>query len=154
MIVVLIVVILASCVVLAQVIKTSKTNSLSAAAISATSNNISTLPSSVKVYRALISQTGTNNPTVDAVLENTTGGNITYHRIAGGGRYYLSINNNAFTIGKTFATIGSPAMPCNAYISEGMTAALVIGTMRNDNVASTQNDTCLSRTPVEVLIYP
>lgn len=51
-----------------------------------------------KVYSAYITQTGANNPTI-SVLENTTGGTITWTRTASGS-YQASSSNAAFTIDK------------------------------------------------------
>ena len=55
---------------------------------------------SYKIYTALLSQTGTNNPTV-IVLENTLGESITWTRV-GVGLYRGTTTSNIFTIDKTY----------------------------------------------------
>ena len=57
--------------------------------------------STYKVYTALISQSGINDPTA-IVLENTLGAPVTFSR-AGDGTYYITCSDfNFFTINKTF----------------------------------------------------
>ncbi len=51
-----------------------------------------------KVYTALLTQTGTDNP-VATVLENTLGGDVSIVRDNSG--YYLITSDSLFTIGKT-----------------------------------------------------
>lgn len=62
-------------------------------------NNIgSTAVPNYKIYKVLVSQTGTGNPTV-TVLENTLG-TVTWTR-SSAGNYYIT-SNDLFTDGKTF----------------------------------------------------
>ncbi len=51
------------------------------------------------VYTALITQTGTDAP-VATVLQNTTGGTITYARTSGGD-YTVTVSGDLFTVNKT-----------------------------------------------------
>jgi len=67
----------------------------------AVSSLVPTSSSSYKVYTALISQSGTNDPTA-IVLENTLGVPVTFSR-TGDGTYYITCSEfNFFTINKTF----------------------------------------------------
>jgi len=57
--------------------------------------------SAYKVYTALISQSGTSDPTA-VILENTLGAPVTFSRI-GDGTYFISCSEfNFFTVNKTF----------------------------------------------------
>ena len=60
-----------------------------------------------KVYTALLTQTGTNAP-VATVLENTTGGTITWGRTSSGW-YTATISNSSFLVSKVYiyCSIGS-----------------------------------------------
>lgn len=64
-----------------------------------TGSNVIGGGSSYLVYRALLTQTGTNAP-IATVLENTLGGTVVWTRIQAG--TYLATLSGAFTLGKTF----------------------------------------------------
>lgn len=109
-----------------------------------------------KVYRALISQVGTDDPTV-VVLENTLGEDLIFTRIEPG-LYDVTSTLEQFKIDKTFLYIG-PLNDGDYSSISGLTA------MRNYNdstlkIVAQQNfteriygDGLLSNTPLEILIY-
>ncbi len=132
--------------------------SSTSAIVATTTNNSSENSSNVqlpstKVYRALISQSLTNDPTVDTIFENTTGGKITFARLSSG-RYYVISSNSAFVYGKVLAIMGNTVLPTFNTISEtGANNSLIIATTtRNSNTS--EDDNCLAKTPIEIIIYP
>jgi len=82
-------------------------------------NLIATTPSGLpyKVYTALLSQTGTNNP-LATVLENTTGANITFPKQFAG-QYQIISDVPVFTIGKTFCIVTNNNSSTSTYIAGG-----------------------------------
>lgn len=110
---------------------------------------------SVKVYRALLTQSSTDAP-VATVLENTLGGAVVWGYVAAG-RYTATLAG-AFTANKTFITAGNGA---NA---DGSLTGF-LSTARNDsdsfNLRTTPNtdllnnaDDLLLATAIEILVYP
>ena len=67
-------------------------------------NNIGT--PSYKVYTALLTQTGTNAPTVDSVQVNTLGSNVSWS-YSDVGEYQFSITPSIFTSTKTIVIIST-----------------------------------------------
>jgi len=111
-----------------------------------------------KIYTALLSQTGTNNPTV-IVLENTLGESITWTRV-GVGLYRGTTTSNIFTIDKTYyspvvavsSTQNYPP-PYNTY------DALLLENSPNDiHLESRFNgilsDDALHLATIEIRVYP
>jgi hypothetical protein len=109
-----------------------------------------------KVYTALLSQSGTNNPTV-IVLENTMVNPVTVARQSAG-NYTVSCNDfNFFTVNKTAISAISP----NANGPIIRTAVNNPTTFRietyNNSITqpySVSSDDVLNRSMVEVRVYP
>lgn len=105
-----------------------------------------------KVYTALLTQTGTGNPTA-TVLENTLGFNPTLVRM-NAGNYAIQSAFELFTVGKTFVIQGGinyydfPAGKVYVYQSDN--ANINIDCYNNSN----PSDDVLVRFPVEIRIYP
>ena len=106
-----------------------------------------------KVYRALISQEDTDNPTA-IVLENTIG-NIVWTRSNEG--QYIGTLADAFTPNKTFTNIN------NSLVSGGLlsnnsaeiypsTASVI--TLNSFKIMDGYEDDYLINTPIEILVYP
>ena len=109
--------------------------------------------SGAKVYRALLSQSGTAAP-VATVLENTLGGDVVWSR-ADAGNYYATLNS---------AFVGNiNKMRRNFYnIAEGDNIVLVLQAYNDNSInlttisASTETgiDSMLEGDYVEILVYP
>ena len=103
-----------------------------------------------KIYRALISQTSTNAPTV-IVLENTLGNNIVWTRNGQG--FYKGTLLNAFDENKTFYYINS-----KKYL-EDVTFSMELGNINEVLIYSFNNagtigyDSYLFKTPIEIIVY-
>ena len=100
-----------------------------------------------KVYTALLSQTGTDDP-VAIVLENTIG-NIVWQRINPGS--YTGTLTNAFTSNKTFLNAGPFQFLYNTSCTFNR---------NNDDIVSLLNQTnniiadgILDNTPIEIRVY-
>lgn len=103
-------------------------------------------PAGTKVYRALISQTGTNAPTA-IVLENTLGGTPVWS-YEGVGFYNLTLAD-VFTLNKTFVMAHSYAVIVSPiYLSDSALEFDVID--QNGNLA----DNIAELSPVEIVIFP
>ena len=106
------------------------------------------LNAGVKVYRALLSQTGTDAP-VATVLENTLGGVPLWEYDSTGN--YTATLVGAFTDGKTCLSIG----PCNSFLMYVFTpgnedvVSLGINSQAGDAV-----DGVLLNNYVHILVYP
>lgn len=116
-----------------------------------------TNPVLAKVYRALLTQIETGDPTA-TVLENTLGGTVTWARTSVG--TYTATLSNAFTANKTFVNVTSHNPDFGAEIDAtaiDLTSASVI-TVRTGNIqegAPTLNvDGHLAATPIQILVYP
>jgi len=116
---------------------------------------ISTPPDNVKVYAALLTQTGTDAPTA-TVLENTLGGTVVWTR-GGGGRYNATLAG-AFTANKTAVNSGScmdgsiTLLGWFAGARIDADSVRVISSSIND--PSSVSDDVLLNTYVEILVYP
>jgi len=114
---------------------------------------ISTPPDNVKVYRALLTQSGTDAPTA-TVLENTLGGTVVWTRPAGG-RYDGTLAG-AFTENKTAVNSGSctdgTLLGWFAGARKDADSVRVISSSIND--PSSVSDDVLLNTYVEILVYP
>jgi len=116
------------------------------------------LVNGVKVYRALLSQTGTDDP-VATVLENSLGGTVVWTRDMAG--VYFGTLSNAFTADKTFAFVGSVKPDSTTAliftsISRADASGVVVDVRRAniDTPTLAGSDDWLAGTPVEILVYP
>jgi hypothetical protein len=110
--------------------------------------------STTKVYRALLTQSGTSAP-VATVLENTLGGTVVWTRDSTG--VYTGTLASAFTANKTMLFCGS------GQTSDGWSVSVLAGllnpttsTIRVFTNSADQNplDDELANTSIEVLVYP
>lgn len=114
-----------------------------------------------KVYRALLTQTGTDAP-VATVIENTLGGEVVWTR--GNLGTYAGTLANAFTADKTFVNIqgdlavgdwdGGTAIKAFSIVRSGSSAVsvqTVIGALGGSWASA---DDCLVGQSVEILVYP
>lgn len=113
-----------------------------------------------KVYVALLTQGGTNNPTA-IVLENSLGAAITWTRSSEG--VYLGVSSKAiFDMNKTFTMILG-----NTLVGATDNETIEIGIFRNSDIdvvvftikevfgpVIENDDDLLLRTPVEIRVYP
>jgi len=104
----------------------------------------------VKVYRALLNQSGTNAP-VATVLENTLGGTVVWSYSGVG--FYTGTLVGAFALAKTFPTIGQVELTaiCFAYPSVPPDSVAVSSNLTGPN---TPVDGILFYSPLEILVYP
>jgi hypothetical protein len=100
-----------------------------------------------KVYSALISQTGTSDPTLTVLTDEITG-TIVWTRLSTG--VYVGTLTGAFLIAKTFATLQRNADEVNA-ITRIDNNKLYVTT--NSTPGGTSVDGSLSSTPLEIRIY-
>lgn len=112
----------------------------------ATLDDIPTRP--YKVYTALLSQTGTNDPTA-TILENTLGEAIVWTR-SSVGAYVGTLTQSLFTDDKTAIIL--TASPTGIIINgrTESTSAISVGTM---NIVGTYVDNSLVKTTVEIRVY-
>jgi|SRR6185369_17216024 len=103
----------------------------------------------VKVYRALLTQTGTNDP-VPTVLENTLGGSPALSR-TGVGAYLITLSG-AFPTAKTFCGNFPTSVMFQVFypIEDGNS----IGINTFDSSGTVAVDGYLYITPIEILVYP
>ena len=114
--------------------------------------DIADLAATHKIWRGLITQTGTSDP-VATELENTLGGSITFSRSSAG---VYSINGTGlFTTNKTFVT------PKWETLRQSTNYATVSATLANTNQLSLNSylngsaaDDLLTNHPVEIIVYP
>lgn len=100
------------------------------------------------VYRAIISQSGTDEP-VATVLQNTIG-NIVWSRVNQG--EYRATLANAFTSGKTAVIIN--ASSGSGGVLRGIGVATVNEIVAYTSLGGSLEDSLLSDTYVEILVYP
>lgn len=98
------------------------------------------------IYRALITQSGTGDPTVK-VLQNTLSDAIVWTRSVGGG--YVGTLALAFTANKTFCTISG----VSGFATFVRTSADVV-TLSTTNTSAAAADTLLTDNPIQILVYP
>lgn len=106
-----------------------------------------------KVYRALLSQSGTSAPTA-VVLENTLGGAITFSYISPG---LYNVNSAAlFTPLKTFTTLssGSAANTGLHYKTHAVTGTDSIVQILTSTDGGVASNNILQFVPLEILVYP
>lgn len=107
------------------------------------------IPSGIKRYKALISQTGTSAPTVVTVLENSLGTvNFTYSAVGN----FQATSSGLFTSGKTYRYIGQGAN-ANTVVSldSANTSTLNIWVKE---VSSSTYVNGLSNIPILIEVYP
>ena len=123
-------------------------------------------PAGVKVYRALLSQLGTADPTV-VVLENSIGA-IVWTRNSTGVYYGTLIG--AFTLHKTWTNIGwtaNDSLSVGNEVDQFIIAKRAAGAFSQDRIVVQSVrvdlsspgtggviDSLLSETPIEILVYP
>ena len=97
------------------------------------------------VYTALLTQAGAANPPVATILQNTTGGTITWTRTAPGA-YTATIATSLFTLNKTMVFIngGSATATANIEWASPTTTTVTI---------DTTVDSVLTGASIEIRIY-
>jgi len=109
----------------------------------------------VKVYRALLTQTGTNAP-VATVLENSLGGTVVWTRSSGGS--YVATFSGAFPADKVVGCSGMTLGEDGSYftISRSDDNTLALSTMQSggDGTFSFADAVLASGVPIEILVYP
>lgn len=103
----------------------------------------------VKVYRALLTQVGENDPSA-TVLENTLGGTPLWSYSAEG--TYSATLAGAFPVNKVFCRAGGSAFHVDVLFSlyRSDNDSLTLG----DRYLGEPTDGMLLNTPVEILVYP
>lgn len=104
---------------------------------------------SYKIYRALLSQSGTASP-VAAVLENTLGGDVTFDRTLAGSFRALSSSLFGVSADKCFVLMG--AFGAVAYTAWASAGEVGFSTLNDYNDSGT--DGWLANTSFEILVYP
>lgn len=100
-----------------------------------------------KVYAGLISQTGTDDPTV-VIMENTIG-NIVWQRTAAGN--YLATLTNAFVVNKTHLMVGTLQYLYNtSCIFARNNANILALQIQTNNIIA---DGILDNTSIEIRVY-
>ena len=97
-----------------------------------------------KIYRALLSQSGTNAPTA-TILENTLGGTPTYSYSSTG--VYQIVLAGLFEVAKTLLFVGGIAGSIACEVDDGIVLA-------TRNAAGTLANSLLSSTSISVIAYP
>lgn len=109
----------------------------------------------VKVYRALLSQSGTDAP-VAVVLENTLGNPVVWTRI-GTGQYRGSIAGN-FDSSKTFllssGNYGNDGAVITVTIAIDFTNSVDLNTFESGAINNDPTDDWGAYIPVQILVYP
>lgn len=102
-----------------------------------------------KVYVALISQSGTSNPTV-TVLKNEFPASITWVRTALGEYTGTIPVAPMFTLNKTVTIIGNTTDSTSSHIVNTSTSQNIIATWDENNIPK---DSILNKTYVEIRVY-
>lgn len=107
---------------------------------------------SAAVYRALLTQSSTNAPTAE-ILENTIG-NIVWSYDGPG--HYRGTLTGAFTLGKTAIIINTSQEADTITIASAvvLSADAVLVSTSFDPVGGIKNNDVLSRTFIQILVYP
>ena len=98
------------------------------------------------VYTALLTQSGTSAP-VATILQNTTGGTITWTR-TGAGEYTATIANALFTLNKTLVF-----MNLGEYSGGGIPRSVWTRTSNTEITINTGNDGRITNGSFEIKIY-
>lgn len=120
--------------------------------------SFSGFPAGTKIYRALLTQTGTNAP-VATVLDNTLGFDVVWSRSVQGIYFGQSASvANEFPSGRTLVFCGSGQTLSNHWDNAG---AIAVARLEQDDAvavitgdASSPDDNLLFDTPIEIIIYP
>jgi len=104
-----------------------------------------------KIYAILISQTGTNDPVVTTVLENTFTGTITWTRTSTG-RYLGTIDTTEFTNLKTGFIITPISVDLNYGMFSPSSSTVTLDTWSPSSVAFADGQ--LNETFLEIRVYP
>ena len=96
------------------------------------------------VYTALLTQAGTAAP-VATVLQNTTGGTITWTR-TGTGAYTATISSSLFTSNKTIVFINGGSGPVSTMFWESPTTTTV-------TISTPGSDSRLTDASIEIRVY-
>jgi hypothetical protein len=123
------------------------TRNFSVANVAAFANSYSLV---YTVYTALITQAGTAAP-VATVLQNTTGGTITWTRTSTG-RYVATISGTTYTADKTTVLVTSGGNNDNI-LRPRITATTAIDWYNIDSSNNAVSDTIAETTTVEIRIY-
>lgn len=114
---------------------------------------ITLIQGGIKVYRALLTQSGTDDPS-SLVLENTLGVDIVWERTSAG--TYVATASGVFTVNKTW-------LRCSGAVAEDGTSPWIAGFYQiNANSVLLAScdfneqviDNVLLSTPIEILVYP
>ena len=103
------------------------------------------------VYVALLTQAGAVNPPVATILQNTTGGTITWTRTSTG-RYVATISGTTYTADKTTVLVTSGGNNDNI-LRPRITATTAIDWYNIDSSNNAVSDTIAETTTVEIRIY-
>ena len=121
----------------------------------ATSQEIANLAFGYKVFTALLTQEGANNPVI-TVLQNSTG--ETFSAVRNDvGDYEITKSGGDFTNAKTVVFTGQTNSDCQKltnYFSGSTTSSRIFLRTYQDITASTPFDDRMSFTPIEIRIYP
>lgn len=106
-----------------------------------------------KIYKALISQTGADAPTVVELIN--TIGNVVWSRTGNG--TYLATLAGAFTLGKTFPKRGdnySGFSNVGFWISDVNTCYLSSQNNNGTNAGGVYSDSLIDQMPIQIEVYP
>jgi len=116
--------------------------------------SFSGFPAGTKVYRALLTQSGTNAP-VATVLDNTLGVTVVWTRNDVG--VYFGSAPNQFPTGRTMVFLGE-GQTLDSWGENGNLAAAKLeaddAIRVESGVAGTPADSLLFDTPIEIIVYP
>jgi len=116
------------------------------------------LVNGVKVYRALLTQSGTDAP-VATVLENTLGGVPVWSR-ADTGQYFatlagaFTVNKTSCIVGSILFDIGSGTPPCFLFLSRTDSDSVRFLMVDYSGTPTDSGDHSINSTAVEILVYP
>lgn len=130
-----------------EIVQNAVTRRCSTQDIADLSNSIS-----YAIWRGLISQAGTSDPTA-IELENTLGGSISFSRSSAG--VYAINGTGLFTTNKTFVTPKWDTLRQGSnYATMSVTLANINQLSLNSYLNGTAADDLLSNHPVEIIVYP
>jgi hypothetical protein len=103
-----------------------------------------------RIYRALLSQNGSNAPTA-SVFENTLDGDVVWNRLAGG--TFNGTLAGAFAEGKTlvFATLGESSGDAITLTANRLTSDKVVLITKDSEATSVDPSAEIS---IEIIVYP
>jgi len=104
-----------------------------------------------KVYSALLTQAGTDNPTVDELKNNTTA-TMTWTRV-GVGQYRCTASSNVFTTNKTqvFVNVGTAPNGPGSFVEWNTNTSYV--EINTYNISGTSSDDLIDKGSLEIRIY-